>query len=127
MLAPPQPRPARQDRDHGGGQQRPGYRALITGGVQQDAGDAGGDRARVGQVPAQRADRCGNAAGRQLPGSPRRGCGVSQQVLLAGAAVLVRVAAGQVISRPAGSCQGPAIAGGGQLRRVTRAEKVLGG
>ena len=57
VLAPPQPRPAQQHRDQGGGQQRPGYRALVAGGFQQDAGDVRGHRARVGQVPAQRADR----------------------------------------------------------------------
>ena len=49
-------RPAHCD-DQGSGQRRPGRRALVAGGFQQDAGDAGGYRARVGQVPAQRADR----------------------------------------------------------------------
>ena len=84
VLAPPQPRPAQQHRDQGGGQQRPGHRALVAGGFQQDAGDVRGYRARVGQVPAQRADRgsrtrraascpdrCGGAAARHSrPSSP---------------------------------------------------------
>ncbi len=43
VLAPPQPRPAQQaPRSAAAASSRPGHRALVAGGVQQDAGDAGG-------------------------------------------------------------------------------------
>ena len=57
VVAPPQPRPAQQRCGKGGRQQRAGHGALVADGVQQYAGGVRGHRARVDQVPAQRADR----------------------------------------------------------------------
>ena len=54
VLAAAQPPPGQHCRDQGGGQQRPGCGTLVDGGVQQDAGDAGGHRrpGRSGTGPA---------------------------------------------------------------------------
>ena len=75
VLAPPQPPPAQHRRDEDGGQQRPGRRALVADGVQQDTGDVRGHRARVSQVPAQGADR--GSSTRRAASCPDHGGGAA--------------------------------------------------